>query len=106
MSIKEKVIHIAAKLSEFPLIRIPPIVIRRFFRHILLKGKKNVPLYYAKLKPNYTLHLGCDEDAASRIDPIDVVLFYESNGFELMKPLSFKQRMFYPNRYIMLKKKS
>ena len=105
MSFKEKVIHVGAKITEFPLVRIPPIIITRIIRHFLVDRSNPVPLRYKKLNPNYTLHLGCDEDAASRIDPIDAVLFYESRGFKLMEKLTVKQRMFYPNRYITLKKK-
>ena len=102
MSTSEKMIAIGAKITEFPPLRIPPIVIGRFFRETF--GGKARTLRYSKLNPNYELHLGCDEDAASRIDPIDVVRFYEANGFSLVSPLSTKQRLFYPNKYVMLKK--
>jgi ubiquinone/menaquinone biosynthesis C-methylase UbiE len=104
MTAKEKLITIAAKVNEFPLVRIPPIILRRFFTELLRPKPKKLPLRYGKLKPNYSLHLGCDEDAASRIDPVDVIRFYESRGFRLLQPLSFGQRLFYPNRYVMLTK--
>jgi len=90
---------------HFKVVRIPPIIIARLLKHFKNKNKENIQLSYSKLKPNYTLHLGCDEDAASSLDPIDVVQFYESRGFELINPLSLKDRLFYPNKYIMLRKK-
>lgn len=104
MTFYEKMIWLGAKFTEVPIVRIPPIIAKRFIREILSKPKKNLGLKYVKLTPNYELHLGCDEDAANRIDPIDVVRFYESRNFSLINSLSLKQRLFYPNKYIMLKK--
>jgi SAM-dependent methyltransferase len=105
MSVKEKLIVIASKFTELPIVRIPPIILRRVSRNLFVSTKKPIGLKYKKLKPNYNLHLGCDEDAANSIDPIDVVRFYESRGFRLNKSLSFKERMFYPNKMIELVKK-
>jgi ubiquinone/menaquinone biosynthesis C-methylase UbiE len=101
---KEKIIWLLAKLTEISVLRIPPIIVRRFIKNILNPNPKNIDLSYIKLKPNYNLYLGCDEDAASSIDPIDVVRFYESRGFKLIDKLSFKARIFYPNKYVCLKK--
>jgi ubiquinone/menaquinone biosynthesis C-methylase UbiE len=104
LTLKEKAIWTAAKITELPLLRIPPIIIKRTVKQVFSPHPKNIALDYSKLKPNYSLHLGCDEDAASRLDPIDVVRFYESRGFTLMNKLSLKERLFYPNKYIMLRK--
>ena len=106
MTFYEKMIWLVAKFTEVPIVRIPPIIAKRFISEIFLRPKKNLRLRYVKLTPNYELHLGCDEDAANRIDPIDVVRFYESRNFSLVNSLSLKQRLFYPNKYIMLKKNS
>ncbi len=100
---REKVIWLAAYLSERRMFRLPPIIVSRFFR-LLMPAKRNQKLRYGKLVPNYSLHLGCEEDAASRIDPIDVIRFYESRGFKLEQPLSFLQRLIYGNTYIRLRK--
>ena len=105
MTKKEKMIHIAAKISELKVIRIPPIIFKRLYNEIFQSTRVPIALKYKKLHPNYQLHLGCDEDAASSIDPIDVVRFYESRNFDLVNHISFTQRLFYPNRYIILKKK-
>lgn len=102
MTDREKLIAVAAAITETPVIRIPPIILRRIYRHLFVKEST---LSFKKLKPNYTLYLGCDEDAASRIDPVDAIRFYESQGFELLQRLSIKQRLFYPNKYIALRKK-
>jgi ubiquinone/menaquinone biosynthesis C-methylase UbiE len=104
LNFTEKCIYLAAKITEFPLFRIPPIILRRFLTQVFNPKAKNIALRYKKLKPNYNLHLGCDEDAASRLDPIDVIRFYESRQFALLKPLSFKERLFHPNKYIALRK--
>jgi ubiquinone/menaquinone biosynthesis C-methylase UbiE len=101
---KEKMIHIAAKISELKVLRVPPIILKRLYKEIFQSKKAPLNLTYKKLTPNYQLHLGCDEDAASSIDPIDVVRFYESRNFVLVNQLSFIQRLFYPNKYIVLKK--
>jgi SAM-dependent methyltransferase len=104
MTKKEKMIHIVAKISEMKVLRIPPIILKRLFKDIFQSKKKPINLAYKKLQPNYELYLGCDEDAATSIDPIDVVRFYESRNFDLVNQLSFTQRLFYPNKYIILKK--
>lgn len=106
LNLKEKFVWFAAKITEIPVFRIPPIIIKRFFSEIFHKNPSNLALRYKKLEPNYELHLGCDEDAASSIDPLDVIRFYESRGFSTIPSLSFKQRLFHPNKYIILKKKS
>lgn len=98
---KQKLILLASKITENKLIRIPPIIISRLIKHFFATPKR---LHYRKLKPNYSLYLGADEDAASSIDPIDAIRFYEAQGFALINKLSFKQRMFYPNKYIALRK--
>jgi ubiquinone/menaquinone biosynthesis C-methylase UbiE len=104
MTIKEKSIWLLSRVTEFPLVRITPIVVKRLAKTVFSPRPKNISLAYSKLQPNYSLHLGCDEDAASNLDPIDVVRFYESRGFQLLKPLSLAQRLFYPNKYIALRK--
>lgn len=104
MTTKEKMIQITANISEMRIIRIPPIILKRVFKEIFQSKRKYIKLSYKKLNPNYQLHLGCDEDAANSIDPMDVVRFYESRNFTLVNRLSFLQRLFYPNKYIVLKK--
>ncbi len=104
MSIKEKTIYIFAKISEISVFRIPPIIVKRLIKHLFVSTTQPIPFSYTKLNPNYELHLGCDEDAANAMDPIDAIRFYESRGFELITNLSLKQRLFYPNKYIALRK--
>lgn len=100
---KERLIYAAYKVSENKVLRISPIIFRRLIRHFLgSQNEKPIRLEYKKLKPNYTLHLGCDEDAASSIDPVDVIRFYESRGFRTYHPLSLKERIFYPNKEIIM----
>jgi len=106
MTNKEKLIWLAAKISEIKLFRIPPIILRRVYVQLFNFSRKNIGLKYKKIKPNYELFLGCDEDAASSIDPIDVIRFYESRNFYLLQKLSGKERMFFPNKYIALRKKT
>jgi len=105
MTFGEKMIDTGAKITEFKLIRIPPIIIKRFFKEVFSSTKDPIELSYKKLQPNYDLHLACDEDAASSIDPLDVIRFYESNGFKTEQPLSLKQRLFYPNKLVVMRKK-
>jgi hypothetical protein len=104
LNAREKAIVIASKITELPFLRIPPILIRRLTRHFFTGKVQRGQLPYKKLRPNYSLHLGCDEDAASSLDPVDVILFYEASGFSLVHDLSFSQRIFHPNRYILLRK--
>ncbi len=104
MTFNEKLIDTGAKITEFKLVRIPPIVIGRFFREIFSSPKNPIELRFKKLQPNYDLHLACDEDAASSIDPLDVIRFYESRGFKTEQLLSFKQRLFYPNKLVVMQK--
>jgi len=104
MTFQQKLIDLGSKLTEIKIVRLPPIIIGRFFREVFISKRKPMDLRFKKLNPNYDLHLGCDEDAASNIDPLDVIRFYESRGFKLAQPLSFKQRLFYPNKLVALRK--
>lgn len=104
LTFKEKLIYLAAELTELKFIRVPPIILRRLIKLFFRRSKTSEKLAYKKLQPNYKLHLGCDEDAASSIDPLDVIHFYESRNFKLLEPLSFKARLLHPNKYIALKK--
>jgi len=105
MTSNEKLVYIGYKITELKLVRIPPILLRRLFKALFIKAKSPIKLAYKKLKPNYDLHLMCDEDAATSIDPVDVIRFYESRGYELLEPLSFKQRLFLGNRWVGFRKK-
>lgn len=106
MSFQEKMIDTAAKFTEIKVIRIPPIILKRSLNELFVGTNKPIELKYKKLKPNYDLHLACDEDAASTIDPLDVIRFYESRGFKTEHPLSLKQRLFYPNKVVIMQKKT
>ncbi|MDG1262463.1 MAG: class I SAM-dependent methyltransferase [Flavobacteriales bacterium] len=105
MNFKEKMVYNGYKITEFKLIRIPPIIIKRFLKDLFAKPKYPIKLSYKKLKPNYDLHLMCDEDAATSIDPVDVIRFYESRGYQLIEPLTFKERLFLGNRWVGFRKK-
>ncbi|MCC7302999.1 MAG: class I SAM-dependent methyltransferase [Bacteroidia bacterium] len=101
MNLTEKLIAISATFTEFPLIRIPPVIFQRLFRLLPFSGGGR-DLRYTKLKPNYEMQLGCDEDAASSIDPVDVILYYEQSGFGSLYPLGFTRRLFYRNEPVFL----
>jgi SAM-dependent methyltransferase len=103
MNSKEKIILCIVKITEIKILRIPPIVFRRILS--LMKSKYSVSsLRFKRLRPNYQLHLGCDEDAASSIDPVDVIAFYESHGFVLENKISLLSRIFFPSKYVVLRK--
>lgn len=100
MSAEEKLISVGAKITELPLFRMPPILLRRIWRQIIPSNA----LRYTKLQPNYQLQLGCDEDAASSLDPIEVIRFYEQHGFKTRDHLGFINRLFYRNEPVFLVK--
>ncbi len=106
MSAKEKLIGIAAYITELRIVRFPPIVIKRGFRLLLNPIHKPSTLSFKKLKPNYELFLGCDEDAACSIDPIEVMLFYLSRNFKEFHPTTQAAKMFFRNPFIILQKRS
>lgn len=95
MTFRERAITMASKLTEFPLVRFPPILAGRAIKYV--SGTPNAPiaLRYKALKPNYDLYLGCDEDAAASIDPFDLARFYESRGFTWDVPRSFSKRVLF-----------
>lgn len=95
MTIKEIIIYVGAKITEFKLIRQPLIIFKRAINLFFYSNQKSVSLKYGKLNPNYNLHLYCDEDAASSIDPLNVSLFYTSRGYALVPKLSFFQKLFF-----------
>ncbi len=104
MSLKERLIWLGSRITEFSALRMPRIVVPRLFRELLVSRKKPLELPFGRLKPNYDLHLGCDEDAAASIDPLDVVRFYESRGFRLVSPLTFTQRILLRNTHVILRR--
>lgn len=106
MTFNEKVIYMLAKISEFPAIRFPPIIIRRFIREVFVGLDSPITLKYKKLIPNFELNLGADEHACSSIDPLDVIRFYESRGFIYEEKLSMIQRIFLKKHVIVLKKQT
>lgn len=97
LTIKEKLIYIGAKLTEIKVIRQPLIILRRALNLCLYSHSENLSLKYRKLNPNYNLHLYCDEDAASSIDPINVSLFYTTRGYTLIPNFNFFQKLFFRN---------
>lgn len=100
MTWKERMIYTTSRVTEFPLVKYPPVILNRAFKEVFLPPQNPLPLCYKKLKPNYKLSLGCDEDAASSIDPFDVIRFYESRGFHLLEPLSRRERIGFRKRYV------
>lgn len=106
MTFKEKCIDLAAKVTEFPAIRIPPVVLSRLVKEVLIKPRSTSRLPYKKLRPNYDLLLGCDEDAASSIDPLDVIRFYEGRGFRSVESFSLLKRLTLRNRYVLMEKQA
>lgn len=104
MTWSERIIASVAAVTEIPLLRIPPILARRIIRAIFVLPSPKAPLPYGRLTPNYQLLLGCDEDASSSIDPLDVIRFYEARGFQLLKPLGWLKRLFHRNTAVVLKR--
>lgn len=104
LTLKEKLIYLAAIFTEFRLIRYPVVILNRLFSLTFLSNSHNIKLKYKKLKPNYTLNLFCDEDAASSIDPVDVMFFYQSRGYKTIPKLNFIQKLFFNNYSIFFQK--
>lgn len=103
MTFKERLVWLASRVTEFAPLRMPKVILPRLFRELLVSRKNPLELPFGRLQPNYDLHLGCDEDAAASIDPLNVVRFYESRGFRLVKPMSFKQRILLRNTHVILR---
>lgn len=104
MDLKEKFISAAARITGFPLLRFSPIILKRFAHELFVTTDKPIKLRYGKLNPNYELYLACDEDAANSIDPVDLICYYESRGFESWYKLSFKERVFSEGRLLQCEK--
>ena len=99
---KEALVWLAAQVTEFKPVRLPAIILRRLVRLLTTPRRHPIGLRRGKLRPNYDLHLYQDEDAASSIDPTDLMMFYESRCYRLIPQLSFPQKMFFrhPNVYV------
>lgn len=100
----EKLIFIGSRITEFKGFRFPALIGQRLFTQLSTSTTKAVNLKYKKLNPNYSLHLYIDEDAASSIDPTNVILFYESRGFKTITPLSMANRLLFKSMNIYLQK--
>ena len=104
MSFGERLVWVGSRVTEFPAVRLPPIIALRLFRELLISRKRLLPLPFRRLQPNYNLHLGSDEDAAASIDSLNVVRFYESRGFSLVKPMTFTERILLRNKEVILRR--
>jgi ubiquinone/menaquinone biosynthesis C-methylase UbiE len=104
LTIKEKFIYLAAKFTELKVLRFSAIVLKRFFRLLFQSKKSNIELKYGKLTPNYNLYLYCDEDAASSIDPVDVMLFYGSRNYKIIPEPNLMDKLFFRNLNIYFQK--
>ena len=89
ISFKYKLLYILISFYEIKLFRYFNIVLKRFFKEILITTKNPNKFIFKRLKPNYELNLFCDEDAASSIDPVDLIRFYKSRGYMLVPHLTF-----------------
>ena len=106
MTISEKIVSIAANISEFPLVRFPPILLRRAWREATVGTTGKSLLRYRKLNPNFELNIGCDEHATASIDPLDVVHVYEQHGFRTSEPLSTLRRITMRPNFLTLVRRS
>ena len=104
LSFKKKLLYTIIFLSENKFLRHMYIVIKRFLKQIFISTKRPNKFIFKKLKPNYELNLFCDEDAASSIDPVDLIRFYKSRGYSLVPNLSFVNLLFFNKKTIYLKK--
>ena len=104
ISFKYKLLYILISFYEIKLFRYFNIVLKRLFKEILITTKNPNKFIFKRLKPNYELNLFCDEDAASSIDPVDLIRFYKSRGYMLVPHLTFFELLFFNNKTIYLKK--
>ena len=104
ISFKNKFLYIIIFLYEIKLFRYIHIVLKRFFKELFITAKKPNKFIFKRLKPNYELNLFCDEDAASSIDPVDLIRFYKSREYTLIPNLSFFELLFFNKKTIYLKK--
>lgn len=102
MTLPERVLSLAAHSTEFWPIRACHIVFRRTVRELFCRSRSR--LHYGTLRPNYSLHLGCDEDAASSLDPAEVLRFYCSLGGDIKPYDTARARIFLRRRRITIQK--
>ena len=102
LSLRYKLLYIIIFLSNNKFLRQIYIIIKRFIKQIFISTKRPNKFIFKKLKPNYELNLFCDEDAASSIDPVDLVRFYKSRGYILFPNLSFFELLFFNKKTIYL----
>lgn len=102
MNLRERAIFLASRITECKLVRFPPIIVRRLAQELFMKRSVDRPLPRRQLSPNYDLYLGCDEDAANSIDPLDVVRFYEAHGFLPLGANNLWARVFMRNQPVIM----
>ncbi len=74
----ERLVFLASRVTEIKALRACRILLARVAREILFRRSRR--LHFGRLSPNYDLRLGCDEDAASSLDPAEVYRFYAVMG--------------------------
>ena len=104
LTFKNKLLYIIIFLYENKFVRRFFIILKRILKETFVKIKRPNDLIFKKLNPNYELNLFCDEDAASSIDPVDLIRFYKSRGYVLVPNLSFFKLLFFNKQTIYLKK--
>lgn len=81
MQLKERLVYLGSRVTEFKPLRMSRVVLGRAVRELLFSRQDR--LKFGKLRPNYSLHLGCDEDAASSLDPAELCRFYSVLGGQI-----------------------
>lgn len=95
-TVKEKILKILFNFADNEIFRSLSIIPQRIIREIkIFFSKEPISFEYVKLKPNYSLYLGVDEDATASIDPQCLFLFYKSRGFKLLNGENFSKRIFH-----------
>lgn len=104
-TVKEKILKILFKLADNLIFRALSIIPKRIAKEIrYLFLKKPINFEYVKLKPNYSLYLGIDEDATVSIDPQCLFLFYKSRSFNLLNGGNFLKRLFHKGEPVIVRR--
>lgn len=102
MTLAERILFSLSRITECRPLRGCHIVLRRTLRELC--DRSHPHLRYGKLRPNYSLHLGCDEDAASALDPAEVLRFYRTLGGDIKPFNAVRSRIFLRDRCITIRK--
>lgn len=86
-------------------VAIIPVRLRAILYYIYFKKSKNMPFLYRKIRANYEVYWQADSDACNDMDPLSLMLWFESRGHEVISHHKWINKLTSTHGYVDIIKK-